>query len=183
MKNTSAPRAPRALHVLHVPQIDEDDDTLTAAIKYAKAGWYVLPVNPSDKSPVVGKRWQSKSSRNVDVLTAWFAGTGHGIALHVGRSGATFFDVNKPHALPELLRRALKTTPPPFQSSRPDVPGRGHYPYLTPKGRTLGNGGGKLGGEWGQVRGTNGLIIVAPTPHIDGGKYVWQTTGRVPASA
>ena len=45
---------------------------------------------------------------------------------------------------------------------------------------SLGNGTGRLGGGWGEVRGLNGVIIAAPSRHADGGEYRWVRTGLVP---
>ena len=45
-----------------------------------------------------------------------------------------------------------------------------------PADRTIGNSGGRLGGSWGEVRGLNGVIVVAP--HPDGRR--WERTGTVP---
>ena len=165
-------------NALSIPEITDDMDVLAAALAYAKAGWYVLPVarkhpvNPG-KNPgsVVGSSWQRQSSRDPEVIAAWLAGTDHGIALHAGRSGAVIFDVDRPAKLPDLLRKHLDTAP--FQSTRPDVPGRGHYVFLQPPGRTIGNSTGKLGGAWGEVRGLNGVIIAAPSWHPEGGEYRW----------
>jgi hypothetical protein len=158
--------------------ITDDTDTLTAALAYADAGWYVLPVardHPTDpgKHPgsVVREGWQHKSSRDPKLITAWFAGTDHGIALHCGRSGAVVFDVDNPDKLPDVLRKHLDMAP--FQSTRPDVPGRGHYLFLQPTGRSIGNSTGRLGGGWGEVRGLNGVIIAAPSWHPEGGHYKW----------
>ena len=136
---------------LSIPDIDPDADKLTAALAYAGAGWYVLPVLPSTKHPgsVVGKGWHTQSSRDPKVIAAWFAGTDHDIALHCGRSGAIVFDVDDPDKVPPVLAKHLATAP--FQSTRPDVPGRGHYLFLQPPGRTLGNKGGRLGGAWGEI--------------------------------
>jgi hypothetical protein len=158
---------------LAVPEISADTDVLTAALAYAEAGWYVLPVRLGTKDPgsVVGKRWQDKSSREPKQITAWFAGTTHDVALHCGRSGAIVFDVDNPTKLPELLRRHLDRAP--FQSTRPDVPGRGHYIFLQPHGRRIGNSTGRLGGAWGEVRGANGVIMAQPSHHPDGGHYKW----------
>ena len=168
-----ASRATEQSIALSIPDLVPDVDTLTAALLYAECGWYELPVRRGSKKPgsVVGSGWERKSSRDPKVITAWFAGTDYGIALHCGRSGAVVFDVDRPDRLPEVLRRHLVTAP--FQSTRPDVPGRGHYIFLQPPGRTIGNGTGRLGGEWGEVRGLNGVIIAQPTEHLDGGRYRW----------
>jgi len=164
------------MSALSIPNLEPDVDILTAALAYTGAGWYVLPTDPAIdiKNPgsVVGKHWQDKSSRDPKQIAAWFAGTDYGIALHCGRSGVVVFDVDNPDKLPDVLRRHLATAP--FQSTRPDVPGRGHYVFLQPPGRTIGNRPGRLGAAWGEVRGLNGVIIAAPTPHPEGGLYRWE---------
>ena len=159
-------------------------DTLTAALAYAKAGWYILPVGHGTKRPLpeLGSDWQHKSSRDPEVITAWLAGTGHGIALHAGRSGAIVLDVNNLDgvascpALVAALEAHIRAGHP-VQQSRP---GRGHYVFTQPPGRNLGNSKGRLDGPWGEVRGRNGVILAAPTAHPDGGSYRWLATGPVP---
>jgi hypothetical protein len=162
--------------LLFIPDLDDDVDNLTAALAYAKAGIYLVPVRRGSKNPgdVVGRKWHTKSSRDPKVITAWFAGTDHGIALHCGRSGLLPFDVDNPEKLPEVLRRHLDSTP--FQNTRPDQPERGHYVFGMPAGRMLGNGLGRLPKGWGEIRGLNGVIIVAPN---DDGRF-WKRTGAVP---
>ncbi len=172
------------MSALAVPAIGPDADTLGAALAYAEAGWYVLPVLPSTKhaGSVLGKGWPAKSSRDLKVIASWFAGTDYALALHVGRSGAVAFDVDDPTKLPDLLTKALAGTPCPHQSTRTDTPGRGHYVYAVPAGRHLGNGKGRtLAGGWGEVRGANGIIVAAPSEHAKAdGRYAWLTTGTVP---
>ena len=169
---------------LTIPAITADMSTMDAALAYAAAGWYVLPVRLATgkrgKHPgsVVGAGWHHQSSRDPEVIVSWFAGTDYGIALHCGRSGAVVIDLDKPREAPEVLRRTLGAAP--YQSSRPQEPRRGHYVFLQPTGRAIGNGTGRLGGKWGDVRGTNGVIIAEPTPHPEGGCYQWQRTGVVP---
>jgi hypothetical protein len=159
-----------------------------AALAYAEAGWYVLPTDPADiKNPggVVRGRWQDKSTRDPERIRAWWRGNpGHGVALHVGKSGAVAFDLDIDDV--DAIARA----------GRPDIAGalrsaaaiqatrfqgdRGHYLYATPPGESFGNGPGAFR-RWGQVRGRNGVIIAAPTPHPDaktkGGCYHWKRVG------
>lgn len=168
---------------LHIPDNINDLDTLTAALAYATAGWYVLPVKADTKHPgsVVGNGWPSLSSRDPKQITAWFAGTDHGIALHCGRSGAVVLDIDNPNNIPDLVLAATETTNCPYQSTRADQPGRGHYLLHNTTGRRIGNGLGTLAADkWGEVRGANGVIIAAPTPHPSGGRYHWERTGAVP---
>lgn len=170
---------------LSVPDVN-DLDMLTAAFAYAKAGWYVGPLKNGLKNPGsrLGDAWQSKTSRDPDVLASWFAGSNDGLFLHVGRSGAVVFDVDTPAKLDGVLLAAIGDTRPPTQSTRGNHPGRGHYVFTQPEGRTLGNGLGRLPGGWGEIRGLNGVIVAAPTRHeaaAKGGRYRWTRTGTVPA--
>ncbi len=162
---------------LHIPEIPEDADNLEAALLYTDAGWYVVPVLKGTKNPgsVVGKNWQAQSSRDPQQIAAWFAAADHDIALHVGRSGAVVFDVDYPAKVPAALADHLRDGP--FQSTRLDSRGRGHYLFRQPSGRKIGNGVGKLGSGWGDVRGLNGVIVAAPS---GGGRYRWQRIGAVP---
>jgi P4 family phage/plasmid primase-like protien len=170
---------------LTIPEITEDDDTISAALKYAAAGWYVLPVSRASKhaGSILGKGWPAKTSRDTDQIVTWFAGSSDSLALHMGRSGAVAFDVDHPERIPGQLEQAAADTAAPFQSTRLNTAGRGHYIFAVPEGRTLGNGTGGLGKGWGDVRGANGIIIVAPSTHekeADGARYHWERTGPVP---
>ena len=161
--------------------------TLTqAALAYAGAGWYVLPVAPGSKNPgsVVGKDWHKKSSRDPDQIAAWWAqNLGYGIALHVGRSGAVAFDLDamtlvvivdagRPD-IAEALRSAGA-----INGTRAEGD-RGHYLFAC-EPNEFGNSAGEFS-RWGEVRGANGVIVVAPTVHPDadskGGCYRQIKTG------
>ncbi len=168
---------------LYIPEIPADADNLTAAVKYSAAGFYVLPVrmdgkNAKNPGSVVGEGWPAKSSQDPKTIAAWFAGTNHGIALHCGRSGAVALDVDNYDNTPDAVMAAIETTGCPYQSTRPDEPGRGHYLFANNTGRRIGNGLGQLAGttKWGEVRGANGVIIVAPSEP----RYQWQRTGELP---
>jgi hypothetical protein len=171
--------------VLAVPVITDDMSTLDAADAYAKAGWYIGAAERGTKHPgsTLGKDWQRKTSRDPQVIAAWFAGTDHGVFLHAGRSGAIIFDVDHPDRLPAPIRQAIDQYQPPYQSTRHDHSGRGHYVFAVPEGRRFSNSTGQLGDDWGQIRGENGVIIVQPSEHEkskDGGRYLWLHTGPVP---
>jgi hypothetical protein len=108
--------------VLSIPELDADVDNLTAALAYADAGIYILPVKRGTKNPgsIVGRVWQDKSSRDIEVITAWFAGTDHGIAIDLGRSGLVVIDVDRPEMQPEWLQNVLSASGAPL----PRPPGR-----------------------------------------------------------
>lgn len=167
----------------HIPELPEDADALGAALAYAKAGLYLLPVKPGTKNPGsrVGERWHTKSSCDQATLAAWYAGTADGIAVDLGRSGLVVIDVDMPESMPGWLQTALSESGSPYQATRTDTPGRGHYLFRQPSGRALGCGKGKLAGCGLDVKGTGGVIVVAPTVHPSGGQYRWITTGTIPA--
>jgi len=83
---------------------DLPDDVLGAALAYAAAGFYVLPIDRTAKhaGSVLGKGGPGKSSRDPKMLAARFAGIDYGIALHVGRSGAVVLEVDTPERLPAV---------------------------------------------------------------------------------
>lgn len=172
---------------LSIPDLPDECDTLSAALLYAGAGWYVGPCDPSTKHPgsVLGKGWQEQTSTDTQQIAAWFAGSSHGLFLHVGRSGGLVLDVDDYSRLPDLALEAIDALDPPFQSTRDNDLRRGHYVFAQPDGRMIGNGTGALGKGWGEVRGRNGVVVVQPTPHekaSTGGRYEWQRTGPVPVS-
>jgi hypothetical protein len=161
---------------LTIPEVDTDTDMLSAALDYARAGIYVVPAIRRSKNPgsVIGKNWQAKSSHDPKQITAWFAGTDHDIAVHCGRSGLVVVDVDKPELVPDDWWQHLDAAP--YQSTRPDTPGRGHYIFQMPPGRTIGS----PAYPWGEIRGLNGVIIAAPSHHKDGGHYQLVRTGHAP---
>ena len=172
--------------IICVPHQEEELSTLKAAILWAENGFYVLPIDPKTKhaGSVVGVGWPDKSSREPKQIESWFRpGANYGIAVHLGKSGAIAFDVDDPSQMPNKLREWIMLENVPFQSTRTNDPLRGHYIFATPEGSSYGNSKGLLKGAWGEVRGKNGIIVVAPTSHskhTEGGQYVWKRTGVVP---
>ena len=145
----------------------------------------MLPIDRTAKhaGSVLGKGWPGKSSRDPKMLAALFAGTDHGLAVHLGRSGVVAFDVDNPERLPAVLADVFTDLAPPFQSTRTGQAGRGHFLFEVPPERSIGNSLGTLPAGWGDVRGRNGIIVVAPTVHSkaeQGGCYRWETTGTIP---
>lgn len=180
MTSISHPSAP-----VQVPKILPGTDTLTAARAYADANLYILPVARGTKNPgsIVGPGWQHRSSRDHEQIDKWFTATTHGIAIHAGRSGLLVFDVDHPELLRPPLAAALADERVPFQSTRPDTPGRGHYLFSMPPGRQIGNSAGSLGKDWGEVRGNNGVFVATPSVHEkadEGGFYGWERWGSAP---
>ena len=175
-----------AIKKLVVPNVEANCTMLESALAWAENGFYVLPIDATTKNAgtVVGKGWPDKSSRDSQQIEKWFqTETPFGLAIHLGKSGAIAFDVDDPSQLPNRLREWIMLESVPFQSTRTGDPLRGHYIFATPEGTNYGNSKGLLKGAWGEVRGKNGIIVVAPTSHskhAEGGQYVWKRTGVVP---
>lgn len=167
---------------LSIPDLPGDCDSLTAALIYARHGHYVVPIRRGTKNPgsVVGQQWQGKSTRDPEQIVALWAGTDHGVALHVGRSGVVAFDLDHPELVPEVLADTIRASNPPRQRTR-RTGERGHVLFRQPADRMIGNGTGGLGQGWGEVRGANGVVVVFPSEHPEpDGLYAWVTTGPVP---
>ena len=156
---------------------------LLAALAYAHAGWFVLPVRPGTKNPgsVVGARWQDQATRDPDRIRRWWTeNPKYGIAVDVGQSGAVVFDLDQltMAAVVEAGRpdiaEALTSAAVVLGTRRPDVSeDRGHYVFACEVDE-FGCSAGDFN-KFGEVRCANGVIIVAPTEHPDadtkGGQY------------
>ncbi len=168
-----------------IPTLPQGCSVMDAAFAYVSAGLWIGPLVAGTKHPgsVMGDSWDERTFRDPESVAAWFSGStaDYGLFLHAGRSGLVIIDVDYPDLVPEFMHAALRSAP--FHSSRRDVPGKGHYVFLQPPGRDIGNSNGQLGREWGQVRGRNGVIVLQPSPHPDaesGGYYCWVRTGEIP---
>ncbi len=169
-----------------VPAVNDDMTVLDMAFLLIRYGFYVLPVEHDTKRPAkeLGSGWQHKTSNDPEQIAAWFSGTNYALAIHVGRSGLIVFDVDEYDNLPSVLLREFTENPGPVQSTRLHGE-RGHRLYRIPPGRNFGNGLGRLRGmseaKWGDVRGSNGIIVVQPSKHTNPeGRYHWTRIGEIP---
>ncbi|MFD0926558.1 bifunctional DNA primase/polymerase [Williamsia deligens] len=150
-----------------------------AALAYAEAGWFVFPLIPGAKGqPVV--KFSTESTRDPAQIARWWdEDPDRGIGGHVGRSGAVAFDLDNARLdeLPAAIAQGLRSGR--VQLSRRDNPDRGHYVFAAEPG-AFGNGAGAFR-PFGEVRGKNGFIVLAPTPHVkDDGEYRWVQPGPLP---
>ncbi|MDA2890997.1 bifunctional DNA primase/polymerase [Mycolicibacterium sp. BiH015] len=151
-----------------------------AAVAYARAGFYVVPIKPGTKNAgsVLGIGWPSKSSRDATtVADLWREHPSAGIAIHTGRSGIVVFDVDLDSLPSELapLEAGL------IHRSRADTDSqRGHYIFAS--GETYTAGALRLsdGTKAGDIRSGNTIIAVEPTPHANGGLYRCADPGEIP---
>lgn len=183
-----------------IPDIPAWWDKKRHATAYARLGWYLVPVRRGEKHPgsLLGKNWQDQSSNSIAQVRSWWSQWPDAeIALHCGRSGLLVVDVDHPEAVPPVLAEAL--TGAPFARTRKDSASdgeRGHYFFRQPAGRMLGNSPGSLGRGWGEIRGDNGVVILAGSEHYHevfpekaakekaagepAGHYAWERVGAIP---
>lgn len=180
-------------HALNMPVISPDTDLLSAALAYAGAGLYIAPTANYGESPgknpgtLLGSSWPTRTVTGpADAYALFgetFAGKAVGIALHCGRSGLVVLDVDTEDVsiIPEEIKRAVGELRPPYQTTRVSGKAQGHYFFRQPAGRRISNGLGKLSKGWGDIRGTNGVVILAGSwhPRLDGA-YVQQHAGPIP---
>ncbi len=171
---------------LSIPTFTGTETVLECAYAYVDCGWFILPIKKGTKNPgsILGKGWPQLSSNNKSQLDVWLKDhPDRGIALHTGRSHAYIADVDKPDEVPDFLRKALKESGAPYQSTRANIEGRGHYVFSLPKGVKYTNSPGSLGSAWGEIRTGNSVIVVEPTIHEkfnEGARYKWLSGGEVP---
>jgi putative DNA primase/helicase len=181
---------------LTIPEVapyTEGADIYPAAMAYANAGLYIAPTARHGQSPgknpgvLLGGSWPARTVTGGADAYALFAeehgATACGIALHCGRSGLIVLDIDTEDAtiVPAPLLRAIQEAQPPYQTTRAGAVLKGHYLFRQPPGRTIGNSPAGLGTAWGDVRGKNGVVILAGSWHAaPDGLYQWQRTGPIP---
>lgn len=155
-------------------------DVLQAALAYANAGWYVGPCRGKHPGSVLGKGWQTKTSRDPRTIISWFAGApeGLGVFLHVGRSGAVAFDRDEmTDSAGEVIAACILAGAPRYTSRKDDL-AHTTCVVLAPHGAVPSNRSPWPGLD---VRGANGVVVAPPSPHPEpDGLYRWRTTGPLP---
>lgn len=171
---------------LSIPTFTGKETVLECAYAYVDCGWWLVPIRRGTKNPgsILGKGWPQLSSNKKSQLDLWFKDySDRGIALHTGPSEAYICDVDDPDKLTDSLRDVLRESRAPYQSTRSNVEGRGHYVFALPKGTKYTNSPGSLGSAWGEIRTGNSVIVVEPTLHEkfnEGARYKWLSGGEVP---
>lgn len=139
-----------------------------AALKYARAGWHVFPVQPNGKEPIVANGFHAATNDVKQVRAWWREHPDANIGAAPGPSGYVVLDLDSRRA----VRRA-RTLGAHRAQTRVCETGReggGWHLYYQRPDFTIGN---KRLAEQIDVRGDKGYVILPPSVHPSGSRYRW----------
>jgi hypothetical protein len=144
-------------------------DCLKAALEYAEQGYYVFPVHrfgEKAKRPAT-QHGHLDATRDADQIRKWFATSAYGVAIAVGASNVTVWDLDpgsdefladNPAVLDDLLRGFIAQTP----------RGGNHYWF---RNRSPATAPSAIA-QSVDIKSDGGYVIVAPTT-LENGSYEW----------
>lgn len=137
---------------------------------YANADWYVFPVEPRGKRPMV--KWASEATNNPFLVERWWHQWPHAnIGIHCGPSGLVVLDVDPRNGGMESLAALPMMLPP---TGTVETGGGGLHFYFEGKRRK-----GKLPGYPGlDIQGDGGYVVAPPSVHPSGREYTWSDDPR-----
>lgn len=142
---------------------------LNYALEYEKIGWFVLPADPVKKKPLVKWAYRREQRPKQDEIRGWWKKFPDArIAIATGAySGFDAVDVDGPEAL-EKLSAICGGVPGTIYQTTGRVEGGRHFLFKH-------NGRGLRPYQDGalDLRTTDSIIIVAPSPHKSGKEYTW----------
>jgi hypothetical protein len=142
------------------------------ALKYAELDWFVLPIHPDEKKPLV--KWANRKDQRppLDEIQGWYEKWPNArVGIVTGRpSGADAVDLDGTQAqarfealfgIPETI---MQTT------GRKDS---GLHLFFKHNGHGLRNVAGKGENKGIDLRTDGGIVVVAPSTHPSGNRYQW----------
>lgn len=147
---------------------------LKAALWYARRGWPAFPVMAKQKKPPLTKNGCLGATTDEQQITTWWSQwPGANVAL---RTGITFWvlDIDKDHGGFETLEELEAKHGKLRDTLVQDTGGGGRqYFYQLPEQAEIKNAEGICGWKGIDIRGENGYVLVQPSIHPSGGKYLW----------
>jgi putative DNA primase/helicase len=142
------------------------------ALKYEKQGWFVLPVNPVKKQPLI--KWAHRKNKRpaAEEIQGWYKKWPNArIGVATGScSGVDAVDLDGPQACERF--HALYGTPETIaQTTGRD--GGGVHLFFKHNGHGLINVSGKNENKGIDLRTDGGFVVVAPSSHKSGKHYQW----------
>jgi hypothetical protein len=142
------------------------------ALKYEKLGWFVLPVHPVKKQPLI--KWAHRKDRRpaAKEIQAWYKKWPTArIGVATGSlSGVDVVDLDGPRARERF--DALCGTPETITQSTGRVEGGVHI-FFKHNGHSLRNVAGQDENKGIDLRTDGGFVVVAPSSHKSGKRYKW----------
>lgn len=161
--NTTPP-----LGLKRIPPFTGKETLKEAALMWAREGAAVIPLARMSKNPgsILGKGWPHQATNELDVVERWFsrADVG-GVAVSTGKSGVVVIDVDQ---------NIVGIDGGIVEHTRGLDSLRAHRYFLMPDDKKIGCSSEGLEGFKGDVRGHGGCVAVYPTPHPEGGQYIFR---------
>jgi len=143
-----------------------------AAVKYAEHGWYVFPLVPRQKEPLVAKGFLSATNDLEQVRAWWIRNPNANIGLWPGQSGLVVLDLDGPDGVAAAQRLGVLSEPT-LECSTGRAEGGRHLYFKRP---TFTVSNCELAPKL-DVRGDAGYVVLPPSVHPTGRAYAW--AGRV----
>lgn len=142
---------------------EQENLVLKYALYYHKLGFSIIPAR--GKVPAFPWKKYQKEKASVEEIEKWFAKDGYNIALVTGKiSGVVVIDVDDKSKIPEWLKPYAKKTW--IAKTK-----RGYHFYFKIKEDQHVPSAKIADGV--DLKGEGGIVILPPSSHPDGGKYVW----------
>ena len=154
---------------------------LCAALAAARSGWYVFPVQPYDKIPVV-RDWEHAATTDPDTISAWWRARPYNIGIATGRSRLLVVDLDTARGTTapprwtgarggdDVLRALAGDAGQPYPDHTFTIAtpsGGTHLYFRMPTGAALRNTAGRLGWKI-DTRGHGGFVVAAGSQRRDG---------------
>jgi hypothetical protein len=144
--------------------------SISAQQVYERLGWSIIPVDSTDKHPLV--QWRNYTSKRADSFETAEWGRrfpNAGIAVICGKvSGLLVLDADGPLGTQEAIERGLPDSP------MAETPSGGRHVYFRSVDGVSFRNGAKLGeSKKIDVRSDAGYVIAPPSKRLDGRRYRW----------
>lgn len=146
---------------------------INIALKYAKKGWYVLPIRYKEKIPIL-KNWVEEATTDEETIKRWFS-TPKNIGVATGqKSGFWVLDVDGEEGADSLRRLEVEHETLPDTITQITGSGGSHYLFRYDERITRGTPGIREGID---IRTDGNQIVVFPSIHPNGNRYEWEVNG------
>jgi Bifunctional DNA primase/polymerase, N-terminal/Family of unknown function (DUF5906)/Primase C terminal 2 (PriCT-2) len=147
------------------------------ALQYAARGWRIFPLRPRSKLPLIARKAGGRgfldASADIKQITAWW--TAHpsaNIGLATGLSGLVVLDTDGAEGLAQLQELARRHGALPRTLCAKTGREGGFHIFFRGQG-VKSTAGNKKQGDYLDIRGDGGYVVLAPSVHPSGKEYEW----------